>query len=396
MNPMTDTAAQRRVREYRLGRIRAELAARDVAGGVFVDAFNVRYATGSRNMQVWTMHRPARYVFVATEGPVVMFEFQGCEHLLDGIEVIDEVRPATSWFYFTSGPRLGERSRLWAREIADLVVAHGGGNRRLAVDKLNPEGARALAALGIEVVDGQEPAEQARAIKSPDEIAGMTRALRVCGLALGAVRDSLEPGITEIQAWSELNRVNGLHGGEYIETRLLSSGPRACPWFRECSDRVIEPGDLVAVDADMIGPGGYFADISRTFVAGGGRPTGEQKTLYALAVEQIAHNMELLRPGLRFSEFVERAWKMPDLYLPNRYGAMVHGAGLCGEYPYIAYPEDFAIKGYDGVFEENMTLCVESFLGADGGDQGVKLEQLVQITADGAVPLSDFPLTENL
>jgi Xaa-Pro aminopeptidase len=393
---MTDAAAQRRIREYRLGRIRAELAARDAAGGVFVDAHNVRYATGSRNMQVWTMHRPARYVFVAAEGPVVMFEFQGCEHLLDGIEVIDEIRPATGWFYFTSGPRVGERSRLWAREIADLVVAHGGGNRRLAVDKLNPEGAHALAALGIEVVDGQEPAEQARVIKSPDEIAGMTRALHVCGLALGAVRDSLEPGITEIQAWSELNRVNGLHGGEYIETRLLSSGPRAIPWFRECSDRVIEPGDLVAVDADMIGPGGYFADISRTFVAGGEQPTGEQKTLYLLAMEQIAHNMELLRPGLRFSEFVERAWKMPDLYLPNRYGAMVHGAGLCGEYPYIAYPEDFAARGYDGVFEENMTLCVESYMGADGGDQGVKLEQLVQITANGAVPLSDFPLTENL
>ena len=105
--------------------------------------------------------------------------------------------------------------------------------------------------------------------------------------------------------------------------------------------------------------------------------------------------MELLRPGLRFSEFVGRAWKLPDLYLPNRYGAMVHGAGLCGEYPYVAYPEDFAAKGYDGVFRENMTLCVESYLGADGGDQGVKLEQLVQITADGAVPLSDFPLTGN-
>ena len=200
-----------------------------MAGGVFVDAYNVRYATGSRNMQLWTMHRPARYVFVATEGPVVMFEFQGCEHLLDGIEVIDEIRPATSWFYFTSGPRIGERSRLWAREIADLVVAHGAGNRRLAVDKLNPEGARALAALGIEVVDGQEPAEQARVIKSPDEIAGMTHALHVCGLALGAVRDSLEPGITETQAWSELNRVNGLHGGEHIETRLLSSGHAHAP-----------------------------------------------------------------------------------------------------------------------------------------------------------------------
>ncbi len=387
-------AAEARIRDYRLGRLRAQLAARDLAGGLFVDPHNVRYATGSRNMQLWTMHRPARYVFVATEGPVVMFEFQNCNHLLDGLSTIDEIRPGISWFYFTSGTRVGERAGMWAREIADLVDAHGGGNRRLAVDKVNPEGLAALTALDVEVVDGQEPAEQARAIKSADEVAGMTHALSVCGLAFAAVRESLVPGVTEIQAWSELNRVNGLHGGEYIETRLLSSGPRSCPWFRECSDRVIQPGDLVAVDSDMIGPGGYFADISRTFVAGGGKPTGDQQTLYALAVEQITHNMGLLRPGIRFSEFVERCWTMPDLYLPNRYMAMIHGAGLCGEYPYIAYPQDYAVKGYDGVIEENMTLCVESYMGADGGSEGVKLEQLVHVTAAGAVPLADFPLTE--
>ncbi len=285
---------------------------------------------------------------------------------------------------------------MWAGEIADLVAIHGGGNRRLAVDKVNPEGLRALTGLGVNVVDGQEPAEQARAIKSPDEIAGMTAALSVCGLALGAVRDALVPGVTEIQAWSELNRVNGLHGGEYIETRLLSSGPRSNPWFSECSDRVIEPGDLVAVDSDMIGLDGYFADISRTFVAGGDRANGDQQTLYALAHEQITHNMGLLKPGLRFSEFVDRCWTMPDLYLPNRYMAMIHGAGLCGEYPYIAYPQDYAIKGYDGEFAENMTVCVESYIGAVGGREGVKLEQLVHITSEGAVPLADFPLLENL
>ena len=392
---MTADAAAR-VRAYRLDGLRRELAARDLAGGLFVDPHNVRYATGSRNMQLWTMHRPARYVFVATRGPVVMFEFQNCQHLLRGLEVIDEVRPSTSWFYFTSGSRVGERARLWAAEIADLVTAHGGGNRRLAVDKVNPEGLAALADQGVQVVDGQEPAERARCIKSADEIAGLTHALEVCGLALAAVRDALVPGVTEIQAWSELNRVNGLHGGEYIETRLLSSGPNSCPWFRECSDRVIEPGDLVAVDADMIGPGGYFADISRTFVAGGDRPTPGQRTLYALAMEQIAHNTALLRPGLRFSQFVERCWSMPDRYLPNRYMAMIHGAGLCGEYPYIAYPQDYAVKGYDGVIEENMTLCVESYMGAEGGRQGVKLEQLVHVTPNGAVPLTDFPLMEDL
>src|SRR5215472_7952274 len=122
-----------RMRRYRLERIRAELRARDYAGVVFGDAINLRYATDSRNMQIWTLRNPARYVFIPTEGPVVMFEFAGCHHLSEGIATIDEIRTATGWFYFTSGPRVSERACKWAAELAALVKAHGGGNRRLAV-----------------------------------------------------------------------------------------------------------------------------------------------------------------------------------------------------------------------------------------------------------------------
>src|SRR4029077_13592009 len=95
-----------RLRRYRLERIRAELRARDYAGVVFGDAINLRYATDSRNMQIWTLRNPARYVFIPTEGPVVMFEFAGCHHLSQAIKTIDEIRTATGWFYFTSGPRV--------------------------------------------------------------------------------------------------------------------------------------------------------------------------------------------------------------------------------------------------------------------------------------------------
>ncbi len=122
-----------RLRRYRLERVRAELRARDYAGVVFADAINLRYATDARNMQIWTLRNPARYVFIATDGPVVMFEFAGCHHLAKDIETIDEIRTATGWFYFTSGPRVPERAQKWAAELADLVQRHGGGNRRLAM-----------------------------------------------------------------------------------------------------------------------------------------------------------------------------------------------------------------------------------------------------------------------
>ena len=66
-------------------------------------------------------------------------------------------------------------------------------------------------------------------------------------------------------------------GGEYVEARLLSSGPRTNPWFREAGDRRIESGDLVAFDTDLIGPAGYLADVSRTYLVDGTKPTARQQ-----------------------------------------------------------------------------------------------------------------------
>ena len=393
---MNESIDYQRLRAYRLGRLRAQLRERDYAGCVLGDPINIRYATGARNMQVWTLRNPARYVFVATEGPVVMFEFAGCHHLLNGLETIDEIRTATGCFYFTAGDRLTERAQLWARDLADLVHAHGGGNRRLAIDRVNPEGANALAALGIDVVDGQAVAERARTVKSQDEIVGLGRSLRVCEAAFDDMQAALEPGMEEQALWAVLNNTNATLGGEYIETRLLTSGPRTNPWFQEAGPRKIEARDLVAVDGDLIGPDGFFGDISRTFLCGDKKPTDEQRELYGMAHEQISHNLALLKTGVSFAEFAEKSWHMPERYFPNRYMSLIHGAGLCGEYPYIPYAPDFARKGYDGLFETNMTICIESYIGAVDGEQGVKLEQLAVIKDNGAVLLSNYPFDDRL
>jgi Xaa-Pro aminopeptidase len=385
-----------RLRQYRNERVRAELRKRDYAAGLFCDAINVRYVTGSRNMQVWTLRNPARYVFVAADGPTVMFEFGGCDHLVRDLETIQEIRPTTSWFYFTSGPRIAERAERWAAEIADLVLRHGGSNRRLAVDRVNPEGYASLMAHGVSVHDGQEVVERARAIKSADEIACLRAAIAVCEDGLARVRAALRPGVTENELLAMLNEANIAGGGEYIETRLLTAGPRTNPWFQESSSRPVEAGDLVAIDTDMIGPNGYFADMSRTFLCGDGRATEAKRTLYRLAKEQVETNTALLRPGAGFREIMEASWAMPDRYVAHRYMSLVHGAGLCGEYPYIPYPQDFEAKGYDGLLEENMTLCVESFIGDERGGEGAKLEQLVLVTKDGPEPLTKFPFEDKL
>ena len=152
--------------------------------------------------------------------------------------------------------------------------------------------------LGISVGNGEAVMENARLIKSPDEILCMRRAIVACEAAMGEMEAALKPGISENELWAELHRGNIARGGEWIETRLLSSGPRTNPWFQECSSRIIEAGDLVAFDTDLIGPYGFCADLSRTWLCGDGRPSNEQRDLYRIAADQIAHNTALMKPGV--------------------------------------------------------------------------------------------------
>ena len=393
MARMAEIDQDRLIRD-RLERLRAELRKRDYAGAVISDPMNLRYATGTRNMAVWTTHAPGRYAFIATEGPVILFEFTSSKHVSAGSPVVDEVRPCTPWFYFLAGPRTEEKAHLWADEIASLLRQYGGNNRRLAVDRCDPLGTLRLLAHGVQLFDVQEAAEQARMVKSAEEIACLQSATDVCDLAIDRMRAALVPGITENQLWSLLHETNIAHGGEWIECRLLASGPRTNPWFHESSDRVIEAGDLVGFDTDMVGPFGYLADISRSYVCPGGTPTDRQRRLYDLAQSQILHNAALLKPGLSFREFAERCWPVPEAYVPNRYMMMVHGCGFVDEYPSVAYVADWEDWGYDGMFEANMVVSVESYIGEVGGPDGVKLEQQVVITEAGARPLSRTPLVD--
>jgi Xaa-Pro dipeptidase len=384
------------VREYRLERVRAALRERDCAGIVLVDPLNTRYATDSTNMQLWCTHNACRYAFVATEGPVIVFDYGAASHLSAHLPLITEVRPATSWFYFVSGNRTEEHAKLWAAEIADLVREYGGGNKRLGIDKCNPEGTMELQALGIEITNGEELMEMARTILSDEEVKAMRCSIHACESAMHVMQDAMQPGITENRLWSYLHAENIARGGEWIETRLLSSGPRTNPWFHESSSRVIKNGDIVAFDTDLIGPYGICTDISRTWICGDKAPTDEQRRVYAHAYEHIQRNIEALKPGVTFREITFDFYRPPDPYRENHYSCQMHGVGLCDEYPTVKFPESWDKSGYDGVVEEGMAFCVESYVGLVGGPVGVKLEEQVLVTADGCERLSVYPYEEHL
>jgi Xaa-Pro dipeptidase len=391
-----DAPDMAKARRYRLTRIRAELQKRDLAGIVVYDPLNVRYATDSTDMQLWCTHNAVRYAFVATEGPVILWDFHNCEHLSWHLDCVDEIRHGTAWHYYEAGEHAPERARRWAAEIADILKGCGGGNRRLAIDRINPDGVVALGELGISVHSGEEVMEHARTVKCADELKAMRRAIAACEASIRAMEDALTPGMTENDLWAILHAENIRRGGEWIETRLLASGPRTNPWFQECSARVIEEGDIVAFDTDLIGAYGYCCDMSRTWLAGSRRPTNEQRALYAMAEEQIAANMTMLKPGASFRELSHAAQNVPEDCLPNRYSVLFHGVGLCDEYPAVPYPEDWERSGYEGALEPGMTVCVESYVGRHGGHEGVKLEEQVLITETGYEQLTRYPRDKRL
>ena len=379
------------VRAYRLGRVRAEMARRDIDALILNDAVNIRYATGARNMQVFTSRNaPARYL-VLTPSDAILFEFTGCMHLADGLETITDVRPSMTASFVAAGPAIAERERAWARDMAATLRELVGDKPRVGMERFNAGAAIALRDQGIEICDAQEPVERARAIKSYEELKCVRASIRATERAVENLRSAIRPGITENELWSVLHQGVIAQDGDYVETRLLNSGQRTNPWFQEASARVIGPNELIALDTDVVGCYGYYCDFSRTFHSGPDNPSEAQRDLYKTAYEQVQHNIGVLKPGLTLREYAEQAWDIPDKYFANRYYLSAHGTGMSGEYPYLYHRADFPDAGYDGVLEPNMTICVESFIGEEGGGEGVKLEEHCLITETSVEVLSQFP-----
>ncbi len=394
--PESDGIDLKAVRQYRLERVRSQMLRFGVDALILTDPINIRYATGTRNMQVFCQRNaPSRYLLL-TASRSILFEFTGCDHLVDGFETVDEVRPASTASFVAAGPDIVERELSWAAEITDIITELVGTGATVGIERLNAGTVIALNACGLNIVDAQQSVEMARAIKSDEELKCIKASLRATEIGVAKLRDSIRPGMTENALWSVLHQSVIEQNGDYCETRLLNAGPRTNPWFQESSSNKIHANELIALDTDVVGCHGYYSDFSRTFHAGPDKPSDAQKSLYRVAYEQVHHNMAIIKPGMSFREYADQAWDIPEAYYANRYYLSAHGCGMTGEYPYLYHHGDFPHAGYDGIFEPGMTLCVESYIGAEAGTEGVKLEQQLIVTKTGTELLSRFPFEEDL
>ena len=100
------------------------------------------------------MHNLTRYCFIPVNGPTILYEYFNCEKLSEDLNLIDEIRPAITWDYFSNGDQAEAQLKKWVDEIKDLSSAYFK-SKKIAIDVLNGPAVSALNKEGIKVVDAK-------------------------------------------------------------------------------------------------------------------------------------------------------------------------------------------------------------------------------------------------
>jgi len=389
-----DVETQHRLIASRRDRLKSIMRARCIPAVLTSNPINILYASGARNMTVFSLMGPFRMVLLFADGPTILYEFAGCEHLVAQNSCVDAVLPAPGLTPLSGGYYL-QSVRHFAAEINDFCARYSGENL-LAVEGFDPPVADALRGAGLRLADATGVFSEARIIKTPPEIATMQEAVRRVEAAAAEMEAGIVPGAKEVEVWATFHRHLIATEGEYVSTRLFQSGPRTFPYFQEAGSRRMVEGDLVCFDTDALGWQGYAVDFSRSFLCGDGPASSTQRQLYTQAYDQLETNAALLGPGVSYEDFARAAWPVPEEMRGHGYYCLAHGLGLCGEFPYVPHAFDGHPYSFDGAFEEGMVICIESYLGTEAAAQGVKLEDQFLITRTGAERMTTYPFSKEL
>jgi Xaa-Pro aminopeptidase len=200
----------------------------------------------------------------------------------------------------------------------------------------------------------------------------------------------LKPGVTESYINAKVCEYLYEHGQfEHCYDIIVASGGNTSPYRRWHTDKLIRQGDLVIVDMNATGPGGYFVDYVRCFKVAA-KPTQLEKDLYNEVLDSMNAGIEMMKPGNTTRDVAE---KFP-VYDDDKYGTVTlqqfaHSIGLSlyeGMWVSRAYSLD-----YPAEIKPNMTFAVETFAGHPGLTQTCRLEDDIVVTPDGPVRFTQFP-----
>jgi Xaa-Pro aminopeptidase len=260
--------------------------------------------------------------------------------------------------------------------------------------------ADAIRAAGVELEVDAERFARRRRVKTAAQLDGIRRAQKAADAAMAEAASllrALPEALSCEQVRAAMIDVCDEHGCDLPPDVIVSHGPQAAVGH-ESGFGEIAPGEPVIVDIwprDRVSK--CWADMTRTFLAGGGDADGELRELWELTRESLAAVTPMVRAGAdcraifdASCEPYERAGqptqrtKEPGKPLQNGYyHALGHGVGLeVHERPGLGRSPDTLLAGDVITLEPG---CYRPGFG------GVRLEDLVVVTEDGCELLTDFP-----
>jgi Xaa-Pro dipeptidase len=275
-----------------------------------------------------------------------------------------------------------------AYEILGRLLPSGMAALGVEKDDLNVNRFEAVSAVASasSYVDIGLPLREMRAVKIPEEVERMKRAVRLVEDVLRAGVSLVKPGVTEIELVAELEyRMKKLGAdGPSFDTMVLT-GPKTALPHGSPDERKVAEGELILFDLGVYADG-YASDITRTFAVG--EVSDELRRIYDAVLQGNLRAIEAIRPGVSLGS-IDRAAR--DTIAAAGYGPyfnhrLGHGLGMdVHEYPSIhGKNEDAAIEG--------MTFTVEPGVYVPGVG-GVRIEDDVLVTASGVEVLTTFPKT---
>ena len=261
-----------RLREYRIERARTMMKKHGLGAMLCMYDENVRYITGTLTPG-WNRLKPGlRYAMLCGDARPILFEqgdlgFQIERH--SPWIPKENVRHSFAWIKGAAGPASTQQVNKFTRAVLQAMRENGVAGEKLGVDFVDINMINVFKENNINWVDGMTPMMEARAVKSEDE--------QECFRIVGAIGDAthwecmkfLRPGITENQVTAHLMEyLYNIPGMEDVEDVIVSSGPNTWPNWRNFSDRIIQPGDIVFMDLAALTWNGYKSCYYRTYCVG--------------------------------------------------------------------------------------------------------------------------------
>ncbi|MFQ5879847.1 MAG: M24 family metallopeptidase [Dehalococcoidia bacterium] len=390
-----------RMREERATRVRQVLRQHGVPSILVTGAPNVRYLTGFH----WAEFQPrlSYSVFFAEHDPVVFAHAGSYQQMPEEMPWIKHWRIGRAWMEGIAGAgATQEEAKVWAQEIRQELAERGLAGEPLAVVGYDSFGEEALRAEGLKIVAGAPLLLEASKIKTQDEINCLKMTATFSSVGWQTALEVLRPGGTTGEV--ALAITNAMHraGAEFAFAGILF-GPMAFERNVTLVSRRIEHGELGYIPVCGTSYMGYTCCQYRSFVVGR-QPTSRERGWYDQLRDRITAVIDAIKPGATTADAARHfppasKWGYKDEaeVLTVQWG---HGIGLVQidpgfvHYNWPAINRQWSLK-HPQVFEPGMVIAIEDLEG-EHRVGGVRMENMVVVTEEGAELIDHFPRDEIL